>query len=278
MFPKHSSRFVTVAVFALLTFLVAIRSEAMVVLPLEVIGEVGIVKTVSLDVGDIGKSGRSLYLRVNNLSYDGKASVSINGSSWVKLANDAVRVEVLEPGASYGGIGGGFFTHELIVDATAGLFQNGVNKISFRFNFSDGRSIGYRVIDLDVLDASGNTLLGDNSIMREDPSAWQAPLPKASDIEAGKRLWDTAALKRMDDSPLIAKCGNCHARDGRDLKYFNYSNHSIVERAKFYGLSEHEGKKIASYIRALSFDAPAGGRPWNPPYQPGPCLLVKITL
>ena len=90
-----------------------------------------------------------------------------------------------------------------------------------RFNFSDGRSIGYRVIDLDVLDASGNTLLGDNSIMREDPSAWQAPLPKASDIEAGKRLWDTAALKRMDDSPLIAKCGNCHARDGRDLKYFN---------------------------------------------------------
>jgi hypothetical protein len=60
----------------------------------------------------------------------------------------------------------------------------------------------------------------------------------------------------------------CHTQDGRDLKYFNYSNQSIAARAMFHGLSSVQGNQIVSYIRSLNVPNP--GRPWNPPYQPGP--------
>jgi hypothetical protein len=63
---------------------------------------------------------------------------------------------------------------------------------------------------------------------------------------------------------------DCHAQDGRDLKYFNYSNNSIVTRSVFHGLTAAQGNQIASYIRTLNMPNP--GRPWNPPYQPGPGL------
>jgi hypothetical protein len=61
---------------------------------------------------------------------------------------------------------------------------------------------------------------------------------------------------------------DCHAQDGRDLKYFNYSNNSIRTRSMFHGLTAQQGDQIASYIRTLNVANP--GRPWNPPYQPGP--------
>jgi hypothetical protein len=61
---------------------------------------------------------------------------------------------------------------------------------------------------------------------------------------------------------------DCHTEDGRDLKYFNFSNYSIVSRSCFHGLSTRQGEQIASYIRSLPLPNP--GRPWNPPYQPRP--------
>ena len=86
-------------------------------------------------------------------------------------------------------------------------------------------------------------------------------------------LWENAPLTAggFQSSPLIrAHCADCHAHDGRDLKYFNFSNASIIARSRFHGLSELEGQQIASYIRTLPVPSP--GRPWNPPYQPGPGL------
>jgi hypothetical protein len=67
-----------------------------------------------------------------------------------------------------------------------------------------------------------------------------------------------------------AKCGNCHSQDGRDLKYFNYSNLSIEARSVFHGLTAQQGAQIASYIRTLNAPASVYATPWNPPYQPGP--------
>ena len=90
---------------------------------------------------------------------------------------------------------------------------------------------------------------------------------------AGKTLWEGAPLSPggFKASPLIrANCSDCHARDGRDLKYFSFSNASIIARSRFHGLSELQGQQIASYIRSLPVPSP--GRPWNPPYQPGPGL------
>ncbi len=52
------------------------------------------------------------------------------------------------------------------------------------------------------------------------------------------------------------------------MKYFNFSNKSIITRSRFHGLTTQEGEQIASYIRTLRVPNP--GRPWNPPYQPGP--------
>jgi hypothetical protein len=80
---------------------------------------------------------------------------------------------------------------------------------------------------------------------------------------------------------IKAKCTSCHLQDGRDLEIFSYSNKSIIERSKFHDLTEEEGKLIATYIRSLSEEDPTSGsigrygRPWNPPYQPGPQLAGK---
>jgi len=41
----------------------------------------------------------------------------------------------------------------------------------------------------------------------------------------------------------------------------------------FHGLAPLQGDQIASYIRSLT--TPSPGRPWNPPYQPGPGLDSK---
>ena len=79
----------------------------------------------------------------------------------------------------------------------------------------------------------------------------------------------------MTTSTIKAHCADCHAQDGRDLKYFNYSNYSIIQRSQFHGLSQLQGEQIASYIRSGIPNAPAFSsyaRPWNPPYQPGPGL------
>jgi hypothetical protein len=92
-------------------------------------------------------------------------------------------------------------------------------------------------------------------------------------LRAGYELWMNAQLRANalpDAPPIRAHCANCHAWDGRDLKYFGFSNESIVARSRFHGLSELQGRQIASYIRSLP--VPAAGRPWNPPYQPGPGL------
>jgi hypothetical protein len=75
----------------------------------------------------------------------------------------------------------------------------------------------------------------------------------------------------LPNAPRIrARCADCHAQDGRDLKYFSFSNASIIARSRFHGLTDLQGRQIASYIRSLPVPNP--GRPWNPPYQPGPGL------
>lgn len=151
-----------------------------------------------------------------------------------------------------------------------------MNQISFRFNHTDGVSIGFRVLNLQFYTAQGKAVLPPSSFVTEDPSRWSAPLADDADIAAGSSLWHNGGLleSNLVGAPRIrATCSACHTQDGRDLKFFNYSNYSIIERTKFHGLSEQQGKQIASYIRTLKnadgTEIPTPGRPWNPPYQPG---------
>src|SRR5438477_9072912 len=103
-----------------------------------------------------------------------------------------------------------------------------------------------------------------------------SPLRDPDSILAGQELWLTAALKANslpNAPPIRAHCADCHAYDGRDLKYFGFSNASIIARSRFHGLSDLQGQEIASYIRSVPVPSP--GRPWNPPYQPGPGLDAR---
>ena len=93
----------------------------------------------------------------------------------------------------------------------------------------------------------------------EDPGTWMPPLRDSDSIRAGKQLWESAPLRAsaLTDAPQIrAHCADCHAYDGRDLKYFSFSNGSIIARSRFHGLSDIQGQQIASYIRSLPYPAP----------------------
>lgn len=59
------------------------------------------------------------------------------------------------------------------------------------------------------------------------------------------------------------------------LGLINYSKYAIIERSMYHGLSQLQGEQIASYIRAGLPSVANPGRPWNPPYQPGPGLNAK---
>ena len=239
--------------FWLSTFILPLT--AAVVLPVEVVGKAGITGSATVSVRN-GHAAQVLSLRIHNLAYAGMVSVRVNDGDWAELSNETA--VVAEPGKSYGGIGGGFATLRLTIPV-AGV-RDGENTVQFRFNRSNGVASGFRVLAFQFLDREGLELISSEQFIRDDPTGWKPP---PDDVRKGRDLWSTAALTGMR-----AHCGDCHTRDGHDLKYFNYSNASIVARAQFHGLTELEGRQIAGYIRALP--GPSPGRPWNPPYQPGP--------
>ena len=240
-------------------------------LPIEIMGEPGTTETVTVNVPDAsGVTG--LWMQVHNLSYDNKGSVKINNGNWIDLTNSSV--DVAYPEVNIGGIGGGYSTIRITVPLSGNAVVNGTNTIQFRFNQTDGLSSGWRVLDFNFLRNNGSKAIPENDFIEDDPATWAPILTSSADLQAGENLWYTATLVEGFNGPSItATCNDCHTEQGRDLKYFNYSNKSIVERARFHGLSEREGEQIASWIRAL--DLPAPGRPWNPPYQPGPGLDDK---
>jgi hypothetical protein len=242
-----------------------------IVLPVEIMGPAGTTSSVTFNIpSGSNLSGQlELWLQIHGLKYQTEASVQVNGGSWLPINNSTVTL--LGSAAAYGGIGGGFSTLTLTMNLPAGSITSGKNTLTFQFNGTDGVTSGFRVLNLNVL-ASGSQLISQSSFTLDDPSTWQPPLNDASDISTGETLWKSAHLINASGSAIQAHCGDCHTADGRDLKYFNYSNNSIQARAVFHGLSAQQGQQIASYIRSLNTPAPSTGRPWNPVYQPGPGL------
>ena len=240
-------------------------------------GPEGTVATVTIELPQASaRQINFLWLEVHGLEYPDLASVRVNDGTWISLNNTTATVE--QPGRAYGGIGGGFATLTMTVTLAPGSVVNGANRIQFRFNRTNGITSGFRVLALNLLKPNGERVLPPETFVEEDPARWVPPMTGQKEIAEGERLWRTAPLRAssLNAAPAIrAHCGDCHARDGLDLKYFNYSNLSIVARSQFHGLSEREGKQIASYIRAL--DVPNPGRPWNPPYQPGPGMQTRAA-
>jgi hypothetical protein len=243
-----------------------------VTLPVEIVGENGTTSSVTVEVqARRAREVRSLWMEIHGLSYADMVSVQVNASAWFSLNNNTVAVA--EPGKSYGGIGGGFSTLKVTLALPADAVVEGANTIRFRFNQSDGIVSGFRVVSFNLLTADSTKVLEPDAFAQEDPDRWTPPLRDPDSLRAGQELWLSAQLKAStlpNAPPLRAHCSDCHAYDGRDLKYFAFSNASIVARSRFHGLSDLQGRQIASYIRSLPVKSP--GRPWNPPYQPGPGL------
>ncbi|MBX3246560.1 MAG: hypothetical protein KF901_05195 [Myxococcales bacterium] len=273
-----------------------------ITLPIEVLGPAGTRETEQFHIAD--PSGIThLYLRCNGCGYhdtrlDGnasmvKATVRINGGPAISIKHYTGggslvgnrNIQVIGGEADYGGIGGAFRTTRLMVPVT-GLVA-GLNTITFEHTTPAPPSIGYRIIEMDFLrrGSLSDRVLTDRDVIHDDPASWRPPSSRAADIAAGAALWHQrdrlydVGLDMTDgegngrgpiNGRMRASCADCHASDGRDLKYFNYSNRSIIERSRFHELTRAEGENIASYIRSLDIPFVAQARPWNPAYQPGP--------
>ena len=244
-----------------------------IVLPVEVFGATPttVPVTFSIPSGSNLSGQLQLWLQIHGLEYQTQASVQANGGAWIPI-NDSTATYLGHSG-TFGGIGGGFATLQLTIKLPAGSIQTGRNTLTFRFNGTNGISSGFRVLNLNVLIADGSRLIPETTFVQDDPSTWSGFLTDQAEIAAGLTLWQSAALTDTASGATVAikaHCGDCHAQDGRDLKYFNYSSRAIETRAMFHGLTPQEGAQIASYIRTLNAPASIYGRPWNPPYQPGP--------
>ena len=262
----------------LLFWSASLLAQTPIVLPIEVFGPDGYVSDVPFRIAP--SPGRieevKIIMTVHGLEYGGQGAFQFNDEPWIPFSGD-----ILTPGlqVAYGGIGGGYSTLQFSARMPLHSLASGINHIRFAFIATDGNSSGFRILKFNILAPTERggiemPLLGPSSFVPDDPDQWTAPLSDSDAIAEGERLWRQAPLVAPVPGGVAqsiqAHCADCHTQDGRDLKYFNYSNYSIRARAAFHGLTGAQGDQIASYIRSLNVPNP--GRPWNPPYQPGPGL------
>ncbi len=284
----------------------AATNTGKITLPIEVFGPSGSYVDVPVNLSNAAAITH-LYLRCNSCGYDDiadnrnsskiKATVRINGGPAIALkhftdTNGTVtgnsNISVIGGEAKYGGIGGTFRSVRFTVKLAANQLRNGTNTLRFEHVTPAAPSMGYRIIDLNFLE-NGNinnkVLVSGRDVVFDDPTRWTAPRP--ADVQIGASLWvkrnalydeglDLLDGRGGKQGPvtgnLRASCADCHTQDGRDLKFFNFSNNAIIQRAMFHGMSKTEGEQIASYIRTNRAPVTLRARPWNPAYQPGPGL------
>lgn len=220
----------------------------------------------------------TLTLKVHNLRHrtmsdaNGTGRVRLNGGSWVNIKDS----NITQTGYDFGGVGGSANTITFTISVAGSTFSAGANTIQFGHRGTDGFNSGFRVLSISIKTLGGTELIRSGTFADEDPSTWTGPYSDGTNITAGQTLWETATLFfPFKGTTGVAHCNDCHAVGARDLKYFNYSNASIINRAMFHGLTENEGKQIASYVRSRSLTYSPYARPWNPPYQPGPGLDAR---
>jgi cytochrome c553 len=238
-----------------------------ITMPIEVVGPAGTTETVTVPLpSGVDLSATQLWMQIHGLRYADKASVQVNNAPWVGIDDNTVTLQGLAN--AYGGVGGGFTTLKMTLNLPPGTLVAGNNSVGFRFNATGG-GLGFRVLKFNFVQPDGTMLLPANLFVDDDPNTWQPPLTSSGDIAAGKELFQTASILHAG-APVLAHCNDCHTQDGRDLHYFNYSNKFLHYGAVISGLTDNQADQIASYIRTLNVPNP--GRPWNPPYQPGPGL------
>lgn len=278
-----------------------LAAGAAINLPMEVLGAEGTERYVDLAVDD-PSNVTHLLVRCNACGYHDsdldsdpasvKATVSINGGTPISIKRYTggggdvgnTGIEILGPAKNYGGIGGLYRTVDMKIPISG--IKSGQNRLRFRYNKAAAPSIGYRILELNLLrnGSVSQKVFSADKFVRDDPATWTPLRPGAADIEAGKTLWfkrshltdpGVDAINGSNGPAIVASCSDCHASDGRDLKYFNFSNRSITQRGIYHGLTQLQGEQIASYIRTLPLKNVPAARPWNPAYQPGPGMDAR---
>ncbi len=234
-----------------------------------------------LDLGNFDQGELWLFLQVNNLNAAASMEYRIKQGNGAYGPWQACRPDwtAFPKDRAYGGLNGGFATTAFSTPLS-GARANGENTIMFRFLAQPNEATsGYRIIRIAL--RSSNTKNAPDLIITPrnniSGAAFEGPFMgdpnRAAMAQEGKKLWMGTVGNNLLDrnkNPIQAKCTHCHTQDGSDLKYFNYSNKSIIARSNFHGLTKEEGQQIAQYIRDLNMDRSKNGRPWEPPYQPGP--------
>ncbi len=178
-----------------------------VVFPIEVMGPDGYTRSVSLQVSEAGAASH-VYIRAHSIgypyhhtdirSYDAdKASIRLNGGTWLDINNSTVECE--EPEASVRCIDGPMHTVRFRIPLNdLGAVQEGQNVVQFRMNYPTGNnglgdpSMGYRILALEVQSAGNANLSDDTPTTWDDPGNWTAPegYNDAASVEAGRELWN----------------------------------------------------------------------------------------
>jgi len=278
-------------------------------LPLEVLGDglpsAPVVATANLTLDAAGVSAATqLWFKCHRCGFFGppefeatrqtptriKASLRVLGGvaatdaaaasiPWVDITDSTVLLADAE--RVQGGLNrGGAYTvrASYALDATTrARLVSGMNLVQFRFNGTDGESNGFRVIALQIRNAQDQSL-ATNAVQMDNVALEKVAGQTMSDaVTAGQALWSAQGVllkSALTGRGIQAACASCHASDGRDLQYFNYSNNAIVQRSRFHGLTQAQGQQIAAFLRYSLQGVPhvAQAAPWNPPYQPGPGL------
>ena len=106
-----------------------------------------------------------------------------------------------------------------------------------------------------------------------------ATVADSASILAGKEQWENVATHRRQLPDLLLIRAIVRTATLTMAAISNTSASPVrpsSPRSRFHGLSEQQGQQIASYIRSLPVPSP--GRPWNPPYQPGPGLDAQPVV
>jgi hypothetical protein len=219
------------------------------------------------------------------------AEIRINGGPWVEVRDENVTCALGDE--STGCVAGAHSTIRFSIPvSSSGDVMEGMNTIDFRFNGTEGVRSGYRVLGVgfmypDHTVEDFNPMIDGaipaGSFVKDDYTQWVAP--SNSDPVHGREMWTkrNTLLTLKSEEVMIASCADCHANDGRDLKYFNFSNEVIIARSKSHGFSDQEARDVAAYIRTRELKDSDGntyqphGTPWDPPYQPGPTPLGVNT-
>lgn len=263
--------------------------------PIEVIGPDQTQEQVQIVLVDNPKDAYGIKFKMHALTFTNKASVSINGSTWIPVNNKTVIIPKLWDRVA-SGIAGIHATIDFVIPSQNNYTLSSTNIIKFKFNDIDNSTVGYRVLDIQIVKATdgGTELIYNNKtggiltkkvlkfiplqlntqFTQEDPSSWKPISTDPIVINQGKDLWYNGNITEHG-LPIKAKCTDCHASNGEDVKYFNYSDRAIIARSIYHGLNSQQGSAIASFIRSLNVPYQPNGRPWNPPYQPGPGLDSK---